>query len=102
MILAIKEGVLRFRVPGSSEQQEAVVGAGIVQVVNNRVTVVVDTAERPEDIDRIRAEQALERAKEQLRQKQSIAEYKMSQASMARALTRLRVSQQKGAHYNGL
>ena len=96
MILAIKEGVLRFRVPGSSEQQEA------VQVVNNRVTVVVDTAERPEDIDRIRAEQALERAKEQLRQKQSIAEYKMSQASMARALTRLRVSQQKGAHYNGL
>ena len=96
MILAIKEGVLRFRVPGSSEQQEAVVGAGIVQVVNNRVTVVVDTAER------IRAEQALERAKEQLRQKQSIAEYKMSQASMARALTRLRVSQQKGAHYNGL
>lgn len=102
MILAIKEGVLRFRVPGSSEQQEAVVGAGIVQVVNNRVTVVVDTAERPEDIDRIRAEQALERAKEQLRQKKSIAEYKMSQASMARALTRLRVSQQKGAHYNGL
>ena len=75
---------------------------GIVQVANNRVTVVTDTAERPEDIDRIRAEQALERAREQLRQKQSIAEYKMSQAALARALNRLQVSQKKGTHYNGL
>ncbi len=63
MILAIREGVLKFRIPGSKEIEEAVVGTGIVQVSNNRVTVVTDTAERPEDIDRIRAEQALERAR---------------------------------------
>ena len=80
----------------------AVVGLGIVQVANNRVTVVVDTAERPEDIDQVRARKALERAKEQLRQKQSIREYPMSRASMARALSRLKASQQKGSHYNGL
>lgn len=54
MILAIREGVLKFRIPGSKEIEEAVVGTGIVQVANNRVTVVTDTAERPEDIDRIR------------------------------------------------
>lgn len=102
MILAIREGVLKFRISGSKEMEEAVVGTGIVQVANNRVTVVTDTAERAEDIDRIRAEQALERAREQLRQKQSIAEYNMSQAALARALNRLRVSQKKGTHYNGL
>ena len=102
MILAIREGVLKFCIPGSKEIEEAVVGTGIVQVANNRVTVVTDTAERPEDIDRIRAEQALERAREQLRQKQSIAEYKMSQAALARALNRLQVSQKKGTYYNGL
>lgn len=102
MILAIREGVLKFRIPGSKEIEEAVVGTGIVQVANNRVTVVTDTAERLEDIDRIRAEQALERAREQLRQKQSIAEYKMSQAALARALNRLQVSQKKGTYYNGL
>ena len=54
MILAIQEGELRFRVPGENQYREAVVGIGIVQVANNRVTVVVDTAERPEDIDEVR------------------------------------------------
>ncbi len=102
MILAIQEGELKFRIPGEQEYHHAVVGLGIVQVVNNRVTVVVDTAERPEDIDEVRAKQALERAKEQLRQKQSIREYYMSKASMARALSRLKASQHKGSEYHGL
>ena len=102
MILAIQEGELKFRVPGEQEYHHAVIGLGIVQVANNRVTVVVDTAERPEDIDEVRAKQALERAKEQLRQKQSIREYYMSKASMARALSRLKASQHKGSEYHGL
>ena len=102
MILAIQEGDLKFRIPGEQEYHHAVVGLGIVQVANNRVTVVVDTAERPEDIDEVRAKQALERAKEQLRQKQSIREYYMSKASMARALSRLKASQHKGSEYHGL
>ena len=37
-----------------------------------------------------RAKEALERAQERLRQKQSIQEYHMTQAAMARALTRLK------------
>ena len=74
------------------ETHHAVVGKGFAQVINNRVTVLVDSAERPEDIDKIRAEEALERAKEQMRQKQSIQEYYHSQASMARAMTRLKLS----------
>ena len=102
MILAIQEGELKFRIPGEQEYHHAVVGLGIVQVANNRVTVVVDTAERPEDIDEVRAKQALERAKEQLRQKQSIRENYMSKASMARALSRLKASQHKGSEYHGL
>ena len=90
MILAIQEGELRFRTPESNGQwRKAVVGLGIVQVANNRVTVIVDTAERPEDIDEVRARQALERAEEQMRQKQSLREFKMSQASMVRAIARL-------------
>ena len=102
MILAIKEGNLRFKVPEETEWHQAIVGRGILQVANNRVTMIVDTAERPEDIDEVRAREALERAQEQLRQKQSIAEYKMSQAALARALNRLQVSQKKGTYYNGL
>ena len=95
MILATKEGTVKFRTEPEGEWVRAVVGTGIVQAANNRVTMIVDTAERPEDIDEVRARQALERAEEQMRQKQSIQEYKMSQASMARALSRLKESQWK-------
>ena len=52
------------------------------------------TVERPEEIDIRRAEEARDRAEEQLRQKQSIVEYHRSQAALARAMTRLRVTKE--------
>lgn len=71
----------------------AVVGNGFIQIMNNRVKMLVDTAELPEDIDLRRAQEAKERAEEQLRQKQSIVEHSHSEASLARALTRLRIKE---------
>ena len=59
-------------------------------MINNRATVIVDTCEYPEEIDVRRAKEAKERAEEQLRQKQSIEEYHMSKASLARAMARLK------------
>jgi F-type H+-transporting ATPase subunit epsilon len=90
MVIATKEGEIRFKDSEDGEWRIAVVGIGFAHISNNRVTILVDTAERPEDIDRVRAEAALERAKEQLRQKQSIEEYHVSQASLARAMLRLK------------
>ena len=90
MVIATKEGEVRCRTDESSEWKKAVVGVGFVHIANNRVTMLVDTAERPEDIDAVRAKQAYERAMEQLRQKQSIQEYHMSRASLARAMARLK------------
>ena len=89
MVIATKEGEVRCRTDESSDWKKAVVGVGFVHIANNRVTMLVDTAERPEDIDAVRAKQAYERAVEQLRQKQSIQEYHMSRASLARAMARL-------------
>ena len=90
MVIATKEGEVRWRTDESSDWKKAVVGVGFVHIANNRVTMLVDTAERPEDIDAVRAKQAYERAVEQLRQKQSIQEYHMSRASLARAMARLK------------
>ena len=90
MVIATKEGEVRCRTDESSDWKKAVVGVGFVHIANNRVTMLVDTAERPEDIDEVRARQALERAQEQMRQKQSLREFKMSQASMVRAIARLK------------
>ncbi|MFQ8842370.1 MAG: FoF1 ATP synthase subunit delta/epsilon [Clostridium fessum] len=50
--------------------EAAVVGQGFCEIANNRVMLLADTIEKPEEIDRIRAQEALERrAKERLRQK---------------------------------
>ena len=54
-----------------------------------------DFAEKPEEIDIRHAQEQKERAEERIRQKQSIQEYYHSQASLARAMNRLRVSQGK-------
>lgn len=83
MVIAINRGDMRFKPEGESEWQEAVVGMGLVEIMNNRVTLLVETAEHPEEIDMARAKEAKERAEEQMRQKQSIREYYHSRASLA-------------------
>ena len=55
---------------------------------------MVDTAERPEDIDINRALDAKRRAEEKLHQKLSEKEYRLLQSSLARALTRLKLMNQ--------
>ncbi len=51
IVIAIEMGDLKFRTE-DGETHHAVVGKGFAQVINNRVTVLVDSAERPEDIDK--------------------------------------------------
>lgn len=92
-VLALVEGPIRIQ-KEDGEWIEAVTGIGHVQIAYNRVSVLVDFAEKPEEIDERRAKEALERAKEAMRQKQSIQEYHMSQANMARAMARLAAKRQ--------
>ena len=90
VIVAADNGEMRMQKEEGGEWSYAVLGKGFCMVANNRVTVLADTVERPEEVDANRAKEALERAQERLRQKQSIQEYHMTQAAMARALTRLK------------
>ena len=89
MILALSDGIIKIKKPGG-DWIYGVVSLGSVQVANNRCIVIVNTVERPEDIDKRRAQEAYEFAMEHLQQKQSIKEFKKSQAGLARALTRLK------------
>ena len=94
MVIAIAVGIARMEVE-EGKWTEVAVGTGFAEIVNNRVTLLVDTAERPEDIDVRRAEEQRERAEEQMRQKQSTQEYYHTRASLARAMNRLRLAQDK-------
>jgi F-type H+-transporting ATPase subunit epsilon len=92
MILAIYEGIIKIR-NTKGEWIIGVVSIGSVQVtVDNKCVVIVNTVEKPEDIDKRRAQEAYEFAMEHLMQKQSIKEFKKSQAGLARALTRLKAA----------
>ena len=90
-VLAVIPGLARFSEDGDN-WREVVTGSGFVTVSNNEATMLVDSAERPEDIDAVRAREAKERAEERLRQEQSIREYRHSQASLARAMARLKAT----------
>ena len=70
MMIAIVPGEMRIRTEDGTEHI-AIVGGGFAQIINNRVTVLADSIEKPEDIDVKRAKEAKERAEEQLRQQQS-------------------------------
>ena len=95
MMAAIVPGVLRFQPPGQ-EVQLAAVSPGMVKVEHNEVLVLVDSAERPEEIDEARARREADQAREALLQKKSRQEYQLAQASLARALNRLRVKGRGG------
>lgn len=90
MITAITAGTLRYRIR-EDEELEAAVSGGLVKVENGEVLILVDTAERPEDIDANRARRDADAAKEAMLQKKSIMEYQAAQATLARAVSRLRV-----------
>ena len=90
MMAAVQPGTLRWQ-PPEQEVQLAAVSPGMVKVEHNDVLVLVDSAERPEEIDEARARRAADEAREALLQKKSRQEHQLAQSTLARALNRLRI-----------
>lgn len=87
MIMPVSIGTLSIKKDGKWE--DVFCSNGFLEARAEGVTVFVQACERPDEIDKRRAEEAERRAREELRQKQSISEYKLSQVALSRALTRL-------------
>lgn len=90
MITALEAGEMKFKVNG--QWKYAAVSEGFVEIMPNNVILLADTVELPEEIDINRANEAKLRAEEKLRQKQSLKEYYQTQASLNRAMNRLKVT----------
>lgn len=90
MIAAVLPGTLRYQAPEGPVQRAAVSG-GMVKIEKNDVLVLVDSVERPEEIDAARARREADEAREAMLQKKSRQEYQLAQATLARAMNRLRV-----------
>ncbi len=84
-------GEIMYRV-GRDERHLAVAG-GFAEVRNDKVIVLADTAERPEEIDRDRAARARERAERRLSARSpEDVDFARASAALARALARLQVA----------
>ena len=84
-------GEVMYRV-GRDERYLAV-SSGFAEVRNDKVIVLADTAERPEEIDRARAERARARAEQRLSgRSQDDVDFARAAAALARALARLQVA----------
>lgn len=89
LLTTLKTGELRIRL-GASEEP-IFVSSGFLEVSNNNVTILADTAERAEEIDEARAQAARRRAEELLAQAQTNVERAELQDALERAVTRLRI-----------
>lgn len=89
LAVALEPAVIRIR-DGASEKILAN-GGGFMEVTPDRTVVLCQTLEWPEDIELARVQRAIEEHEAKLKEKLSAAEYKVSKATLARALARMAV-----------
>lgn len=91
LLTTLKVGEMRIKL-GDAEEPLFISG-GFLEVSNNTVTVLADTAEHAEEIDQARAEAARRSAQDRLAQTQSDSERAELLGALERALVRLRVTE---------
>lgn len=79
----------------NSEETYIAISGGFLEVLQNRVVILADTAERADEIDISRAEDAKRRAQEQLQLPPPGVDLISAEAALRRSLTRLKVAERR-------
>lgn len=89
----IVPGELRYT--SGSEKESMAVTTGFAEVSNDRVSVLVDAAEKAKDVDVERAGRAMERAKERLAKERGTEDidFGRAEAALKRAIARIKVAE---------
>ena len=93
LITMLEPGELMVRKDG--EEDSMFVSGGFLEVMANKVTVLADTAERAEEIDAERAEEAKRRAEERLETRPIDVDGARVEAALRRSLMRLKVAEKR-------
>lgn len=89
LMTMLQPGEILIRKDG--EDTFLVVTGGFMEVIGNKVTILADAAERSEEIDEARAQQAVERAQERVASQETDLEMERALGAMRRAQVRLNV-----------
>jgi len=90
MLAELAVGELWYR--QGQEKTFLAIAYGFAEVLPDRVTVLAQIAERAEDIDPARAEDARKRAEDRLQQAAKDVDYNRARAALQKSLARLQVS----------
>ena len=92
-LTGIVPGELRFTSEGKTEN--LAVTTGFAEVSGNKVSILVDAAERAPEIDVERAKRAMERAKERLAKDRAAEDidFQRAEAALRRAIARIKVAE---------
>ncbi|MDP2731320.1 MAG: F0F1 ATP synthase subunit epsilon [Dehalococcoidales bacterium] len=93
LMTTLEPGEMRIRKGG--EEFSLAISGGFLEVRPDRVIVLADAAERDEEIDLARAEEAKRRAQETLRQRIPAADTAQAEAALRRSLARLKVAERR-------
>lgn len=87
MTVIIKPGVLT--ITEGEEQKKAALHAGFVEILQDKVTILAEVIEWPDEIDEKRAEEAMDRAQERIRSKDSKTDIARAETALLRAMARI-------------
>ncbi len=88
MTVIIKPGIMTIYETGKDEKRAAV-HAGFAEILQDKVTILAEIAEWPEEIDMARAEAALERAQGRIQEKASGTDMLRAETALLRAMARI-------------
>ncbi|MDR7869475.1 MAG: F0F1 ATP synthase subunit epsilon [Tissierellaceae bacterium] len=86
----LKIGMVKIQIDG--KERIAAVVQGYITVLDNKVTIVTEAAEWPDEIDIKRAEEAKRRAELLLQQQSNDINYPRAHIALLRAINRIKVS----------
>ncbi|MCH8346861.1 MAG: F0F1 ATP synthase subunit epsilon [Chloroflexi bacterium] len=90
LLTTLQPGEIRV-VKEGEEDTFIAVSSGFLEVMANKVVILTDTAERAEEIDEARAQEAVQRAQESLEHRTTDMDLERAMASLRRSQTRLKV-----------
>ncbi|MBO8157982.1 F0F1 ATP synthase subunit epsilon [Thermosyntropha sp.] len=91
MIAALNIGVLRYT-DADGQIRKVAISGGFMEVIYNEARVLAETAELGNEIDVLRAQEALKRAKRRLEQRDENIDFVRAQKALQRAIARLKAA----------
>ena len=93
LITELAVGVITYKASGVTHTLS--VAWGFMEVLQDKVTILAETAERPQEIDVERAQKAKDRADQRLKSNDPKVDYTRAEDALHRAETRLNVAKEK-------